>query len=51
MKYEIRNLINVTYQVYEYTEDSEEDEGICVYQGSLSECEAYLNFLYKGTLQ
>jgi len=51
MNYEVRNLIDNTYQVYNYPNDADFEDYECVFQGSLQECAAYVELDEKGLLR
>ena len=50
MNYKVESLKDETYQVYKYPDDVEHREFDVVFQGSLSECEAYISLDKQGYL-
>ena len=49
MNYEVTNLIDDTYQVNTYPDDADfEDYNYAVFQGNLSDCEAYIRLHEQG---
>jgi len=50
MNYTVEHLINDTYQVYSHADDAEFDEWKVEFQGSLSDCEAWIRLKIGGYL-
>ena len=48
MNYEVTNLMNDTYQVNSYPDDADFEDYNQVFQGSLSDCEAYIRLHEQG---
>lgn len=48
MNYKVQNLQDNTYQVYSYPDDADFEDYTCVYQGSLSDCEAFIRLTEQG---